>query len=166
MVWTSFILHITAVRAAHPLLTSISSSRRLDLSVGVTQGMFRHPREDVVDKILLDGPLRPTTECGLIDPLVELLQTEDGKEGTSSTGKTSFSGKTVGNIKLVTDGETNVEKAADDHASRCRRTRPQLSRTAPDATQRPQDRRSVRAGRALGAVASSLDLVNQARDRR
>ena len=84
------------------------------ISVGVRQGLFRHPREDVVDKILLDGPLRATTECGLIDPLVELLQTEDGKEGSSSTGKTSFSGKTVGNIKLVTDGDIEYTITGDN----------------------------------------------------
>ena len=29
---------------------------------------------------------------------------EYGKEGASSTGSTSFGGKTIGNIKLVTDG--------------------------------------------------------------
>ena len=59
---------------------------------------------------------------------------------------------------------SSAEKAADDHSNRCRRTCPQLSRTAPDATQRPQDRRSILAGRALAAVAPSLDRVSQARN--
>ncbi len=85
------------------------------ISVGVKQGNFLHPREDVVDRILLAGPLREQTPCDLTAPaLVELLQTEDGKEGQSSTGSTSFSGKTIGNIKLVTDGKSEYTITGDN----------------------------------------------------
>lgn len=84
------------------------------ISVGLNQGTFRHPREDVVDAILLDGPLRQTVACNLVSPLVELLQTEDGIEGESSTGKTSFNGKTIGNIKLITDGQREYTITGDN----------------------------------------------------
>ena len=77
------------------------------ISVGKNQGTFRHPRVDVVDRILLDGDLRETTACNLVSPLVELLQTEDGVrfDSASPTGDTSFNGKAIGSIKLITDGE-------------------------------------------------------------
>ena len=84
------------------------------ISVGVRQGNFKHPRADVVDGILLDGPSRFTIACNLEPPLIELLQTEDGKEGESSTGRTSFSGKTIGNIKLVTDGKREYTISGDN----------------------------------------------------
>ncbi len=84
------------------------------ISVGVKQGNFKHPRVDVVDVILLDGDLRATAACNLVAPLVELLQTEDGKPGESSTGSTSFSGKTIGNIKLVTDGQREYTITGDN----------------------------------------------------
>ena len=84
------------------------------ISVGVKQGNFKHPREDVVDVILLSGPSRATAACKLVPPLIELLQTEDGKAGESSTGRTSFSGKTIGNIKLVTDGQRKYTITGDN----------------------------------------------------
>ena len=85
------------------------------ISVGVRQGRFLHPREDVVDAILLDGPLRDASTCNLTaPPLLDLLQTEDGREGESRTGTTSFSGKTIGNIKLMTDGETEYTITGDN----------------------------------------------------
>ena len=85
------------------------------ISVGVRQGRFLHPRTDVVDGILLDGPMRDVSTCNLTaPPLVELLQTEDGKAGHSSTGSTSFSGKTIGNIKLVTDGDQEYTITGDN----------------------------------------------------
>lgn len=84
------------------------------ISVGVRQGSFLHPRVDVVDVILLAGPSRATVACSLVRPLVELLQTEDGKVGVSSTGSTSFSGKTIGNIKLVTDGQREYTITGDN----------------------------------------------------
>ena len=75
------------------------------ISVGVRQGTFLHPRTDVVDEILVAGSTRDASACNLTaPPLRELLQTEDGKAGQSSTGSTSFTGKTIGNIKLITDG--------------------------------------------------------------
>lgn len=85
------------------------------ISVGVRQGKFLHPRTDVVDGILLDGALRNASACDLVaPPLVELLQTEDGKAGESTTGSTSFGGKTIGNIKLVTDGEREYTITGDN----------------------------------------------------
>ena len=85
------------------------------VSVGVRQGSFKHRREVVVDTILLDGPSRATVACNLGPPLVELLQTEDGKNGeASSTGRTSFSEETIGNIKLVTDGRREYTIVGDN----------------------------------------------------
>jgi beta-lactamase superfamily II metal-dependent hydrolase len=71
--------------------------------VGLDQGTFLHPREDVVDKVLLPGN---RAECVKAPPLKALFQTEDGIKGCSSTGCTSFSGRSVGDIKLKTDGKT------------------------------------------------------------
>ena len=85
------------------------------ISVGVRQGKFLHPREDVVDTILLEGELRIASDCTFTaPPLIELLQTEDGKKGESRTGCTSFSGKTIGNIKLITDGQTEYTITGDN----------------------------------------------------
>lgn len=74
------------------------------ISVGRNQGTFLHPREDVVDRILLDGGKIPRAECVTAPPLKALFQTEEGTPGCSSTGCTSFRGMAVGDIKLVTDG--------------------------------------------------------------
>jgi beta-lactamase superfamily II metal-dependent hydrolase len=74
------------------------------ISVGKNQGSFLHPREDVVDRVLLKGDKRAS--CVTAPPLKALFQTEEGLEGKSSTGRTSFSGMVVGDIKLVTDGKT------------------------------------------------------------
>lgn len=80
------------------------------ISVGLAQGRFRHPRFDVVDGVLLQE-----SNCRFTAPrILEVLQTEDGKAGKSSTGKTSFSGKTIGNIKLVTDGQTEYQITGDN----------------------------------------------------
>ncbi len=80
------------------------------ISVGVAQGTFLHPRVDVVDGVLLQE-----STCRFTTPrLLEVLQTEDGRAGESSTGETSFSGKTIGNIKLVTDGETEYRITGDN----------------------------------------------------
>ncbi len=73
------------------------------ISVGFKQGSFLHPRQDVVDRILL-GEER--AGCVTAPPLKALYQTEQGKEGCSSTGCTSFTGIAVGDIKLTTDGTT------------------------------------------------------------
>ena len=72
------------------------------ISVGLDQGMFRHPRTDVVENVLLG---EPRLDCLDNTPaLLGLFQTEDGLRGKSSTGSTSFEGTTIGDIKLVTDG--------------------------------------------------------------
>lgn len=85
------------------------------ISVGAAQGSFLHPRMDVVDGVLLDGLPRQESDCVFTaPPLLELLQTEDGKAGQSSTGSTSFNGKTIGNIKLVTDGERVYQITGDN----------------------------------------------------
>ncbi len=73
------------------------------ISVGLNQGTFYHPRVDVVEKILL-GDNRP--DCVVAPPLEALFQTEQGVKGTSSTGSTSFKGKVIGHIRLVTDGHS------------------------------------------------------------
>jgi beta-lactamase superfamily II metal-dependent hydrolase len=73
------------------------------ISVGLNQGTFRHPREDVVSDVLL-GPTRPT--CVTARPLVALFQTENGLAGGSSTGRTSFRGLPIGSIRLITDGRS------------------------------------------------------------
>ena len=74
------------------------------ISVGTNQGKsFKHPREDVVDRVLL-GAKR--AECVTAAPLKALFQTEEGIKGCAATGCTSFSGMVVGDIKLTTDGKT------------------------------------------------------------
>jgi beta-lactamase superfamily II metal-dependent hydrolase len=73
------------------------------ISVGLNQRNFLHPREDVVDRVLI-GDTR--ADCVEAPPLKALFQTEDGKKDCSSTGCTSFSGLSIGDIKLVTDGKT------------------------------------------------------------
>lgn len=74
------------------------------ISVGINQGSFLHPREDVVDRVLLNGGIVPRAACVTEPPLKALFQTEEGLRGPCITGCTSFSGKVVGDIKLVTDG--------------------------------------------------------------
>lgn len=73
------------------------------ISVGIKQGRFLHPRQDVVDRILI-GDQR--ADCVTAPPLEALFQTEDGKEGCSNSGCTSFTGLSIGDIKLSTDGST------------------------------------------------------------
>lgn len=76
------------------------------ISVGRNQGTFLHPREDVVDRVLLGGGKVPRSACVKAPPLKALFQTEEGTPRCSGTGCTSFSGRAVGDIKLVTDGNT------------------------------------------------------------
>ena len=73
------------------------------VSVGLKQGSFLHPRVDVVEKILIGDD---RADCVTAPALKALYQTEEGKEGCSSTGCTSFAGTAVGDIKLTTDGVT------------------------------------------------------------
>ncbi len=80
------------------------------ISVGVDQrASYKHPREDVVDGILLDFENRFVGEehnnCVTAPPVEYVFQTEDGLAGTSSTGRTTFSGLPIGDIKLTTDGD-------------------------------------------------------------
>lgn len=81
------------------------------ISVGLNQGKFLHPREDVVDKVLI-GSQRASCVTAL--PLQALFQTEDGLKGCSSTGCTSFTGLTIGNIKLITDGQRDYVITGDN----------------------------------------------------
>lgn len=76
------------------------------ISVGLNQSkVFCHPREDVVDKVLLRGDKRAS--CLTAPPLKSLFQTEDGKtKCNASTGKTSNKGLSIGDIKLTTDGKS------------------------------------------------------------
>jgi len=73
------------------------------ISVGKKNQRYLHPRRDVVDKVLL-GPNRP--DCVLAPPVKQVFQTEDGEEGCSATGCTSFLGRTLGDIRLTTDGRS------------------------------------------------------------
>ncbi len=83
------------------------------ISVGQKQGTFRHPREDVVDRVLLDTPLR--ADCVAAKPLKNLFQTEDGVgkddpgereiERCSKTGCTSYTGLAIGDIKVIVNDE-------------------------------------------------------------
>lgn len=85
------------------------------ISVGRNQGRFRHPRQDVVGRVLLNGGIDgeagkafPRAACVSTDgapPLQALFQTEQGIAGCSSTGCTSFQGEPAGDIVLRTDGE-------------------------------------------------------------
>ena len=72
------------------------------ISVGRNQGTFLHPRQDVVNKVLLQDD---QVSCVAAPPVKALFQTEEGLKGCSITGCTSFSGTVMGDIKLVTDGK-------------------------------------------------------------
>jgi beta-lactamase superfamily II metal-dependent hydrolase len=75
------------------------------ISVGPNQHSFLHPREDVVDRVLIEGGTIPRADCAIA--IVEhVLQTDVGKEGNSSTGRTSFTGTPVGDIEITTDGKS------------------------------------------------------------
>jgi competence protein ComEC len=76
------------------------------ISVGQKNSTYLHPREDVVDKVLI-GPQRPS--CVKAPPVKDVFQTEDGERDCSSTGCTSFTGTAIGDIRLVTDGERKYE---------------------------------------------------------
>lgn len=73
------------------------------ISVGQRQGKFRHPRADVVEKVLLQTDGDPAG-CVRAPPLRALFQTEDGLPGASSTGETSVRGRVIGDISITTDG--------------------------------------------------------------
>lgn len=74
------------------------------ISVGPKQSNFKHPRDTVVDRILI-GENR--ADCLTAPPVDHVLQTDLGKAGTSSQGSTSFTGTVIGDIELITDGITN-----------------------------------------------------------
>lgn len=80
------------------------------ISVGEDQGDFRHPRQAVVDKVLLDRKLARSLDCVVEPPVKAVLQTGKGA-GTcaedDNASCTSYSGSPVGNIVLSTDGKTN-----------------------------------------------------------
>lgn len=75
------------------------------LSVGADQTKaFLHPRQDVVEKGLLQTT---KASCVTAPPVKALLQTGVGAEGCSATGCTSFKGAPVGNIVVRTDGASS-----------------------------------------------------------
>jgi beta-lactamase superfamily II metal-dependent hydrolase len=74
------------------------------INVGKKNSSYLHPRGDVVDRVLIGNN---RAECVSALPLKGLFQTEDGEEGCSSKGCTSFSGRAIGDIKLLTDGRRN-----------------------------------------------------------
>lgn len=71
------------------------------ISVGKKNKSYHHPREDVVDNVLLGNP---RSECVIAPALKALFQTEHGEEGCLKTGCTSDSGTVIGDIKISTDG--------------------------------------------------------------
>jgi len=71
------------------------------ISLGLNQGRFRHPRKDVADPVLIGAQ----ASCVSWSPLRKLFQMKEGVDGESATGETSFTGKVLGDIKLVTDGK-------------------------------------------------------------
>ena len=81
------------------------------ISVGLKNKRYMHPREDVVDTVLLGGQ-RP--ECVKAPPLEYLYQTEDGEIGCVRTGCSSNNGLSIGNIKLTTDGKAQYDIAGDN----------------------------------------------------
>jgi beta-lactamase superfamily II metal-dependent hydrolase len=112
--WMSAARGVDILHIAHHGSESSTSSAYYNLtkpevgliSVGLNQGTFRHPREDVTTKVLL-GPGRPA--CVTAPPLVALFQTESGKAGSSTTGSTSFRGLPIGDIRVMTDGMSDYQ---------------------------------------------------------
>ena len=92
------------------------------ISVGLNQGSFLHPREDVVDKVLIGNQ---RAGCVTAPPLQALFQTEDGLKGCSSTGCTSFTGLSIGDIKLVTDGQRDYAVSGNNRVHGGKREAPQ-----------------------------------------
>ena len=76
------------------------------ISVGLNQRSFRHPRVDVVERVLLGSDRAP---CVTAPPLKALFQTDWGRAGTTASGSTSFAGMPVGDIRLVTDGKEEFQ---------------------------------------------------------
>ncbi len=108
--WMSQANGVDVLHIAHHGSESSTSAKYFNLvkpevgliSVGKNQSNFRHPREDVVDKVLVGDD---RANCVNEAELQELFQTEEGVAGSSSTGATSFSGTVIGDIKLITDGK-------------------------------------------------------------
>lgn len=92
------------------------------ISVGLNQGSFLHPREDVVDKVLIGNK---RASCVTAPPLQALFQTEDGLKGCSSTGCTSFTGLSIGDIKLFTDGRSDYAISGNNRVHGGKREAPQ-----------------------------------------
>ncbi|NVJ99315.1 MAG: hypothetical protein HWE25_14265 [Alphaproteobacteria bacterium] len=120
--WMSPKTGVDVLHIAHHGSESSTSAKYYNLmkpevglvSVGKNQGTFRHPRVDVVEKILLtEGEER--AGCVKAPPLKALFQTDGGLAGTSSTGATSFAGKIIGDIKLVTNGVSNYRISGSGH---------------------------------------------------
>lgn len=87
------------------------------ISVGADQDdEYRHPRENVVDRVLLDK-LQPRDVACVVEPPVKVvLQTGNGKGkcGEKGIGCTSYSGAAVGNIVIATDGQSNYTVRVDE----------------------------------------------------
>lgn len=77
------------------------------ISVGIKNKQYRHPREDVVERVLLEGQMTRSDCVNDTPPLEYLFQTEDGstESGESSTGKTNNAGISSGDIIVKTDGQ-------------------------------------------------------------
>lgn len=77
------------------------------ISVGIKNDAYRHPREDVVERVLIGGDIGRSDCVSETPPLEYLFQTEDGstKSGLSSTGRTSNAGISSGDIVIRTDGD-------------------------------------------------------------
>jgi beta-lactamase superfamily II metal-dependent hydrolase len=79
------------------------------ISVGIDQsGTFKHPRQDVVEGLLIGNAAGDRAACAESPPVRAVFQTEDGLAGSSSTGRTSNVGLSVGDIVIKTDGDRYV----------------------------------------------------------
>ncbi|MFG6416999.1 ComEC/Rec2 family competence protein [Roseateles sp. DC23W] len=78
------------------------------ISVGDNQGSFLHPREDVIDKVLLQTV---KVSCSLVPPVKAVFQTSEArpKEPCSSTGCISTKGLVAGSFVITTDGRNGYD---------------------------------------------------------
>jgi hypothetical protein len=99
------------------------------VSVGEDQGVFLHPRRDVVERILLNID-RP--DCVEAPPVLAVLQTGKGANlPCSKTGCTSFAGAPVGDIVVKTDGKEDYTVEVQQAPNRAAKKYMQLKGAPP-----------------------------------
>ena len=109
-------LGVDIMHVAHHGAESSTSAQYFNLmspdvaivSVGPNQhNNYCHPRVDVVEGVLLSGDNRAT--CVTAPPVWKVYQADYGKVRTCGDGETSEKGTPVGDVKVVTDGESGYE---------------------------------------------------------